>query len=433
MRQLMNAAPAVVNVKRRTFIGHTLATGVVAAIAGSEKVYAQATVAGCGQTSLADGLVIALSAVSQIATDAYSKLGSETSRQLTSCKDAFEELYSLLNSLCKELGKAGLTQQATRLRNLTEVGQANWQLINAGYSQDQNYAKPAFLTLAVVNQQLCAQAQDLPNTEWKLSKEASAILKRIVVLSQSDEFKALHKELTEIRDTSDERRTQISSQISFINQAILAARAAIILAENPNPRDARGASLRVNRVDEWRNADKNVVAAITKLKEMIDQKRLDSFLGQEFISKLPAGVLSIDKIKAALSQVTDDLTATDTLIMGLGTARRELRTPDHGFTAARYEMVTFIQAAYQPPLAVDRKAIGELLWTYCPPGSRDQIDKVDSVVAFVDGWNPLIPRPAREVLIRTALYWAIRFNRITCSGTGPVNLRMLAGGLAALV
>lgn len=433
MRQTSNAVPAGTNIKRRTFIGHSIATGVVAAMVGNESVHAQATVAGCGETSLADGLVIALSVVSQVSSDAYAKLGDETTKQLTSCKDAFQELYSLLNQLCQELGKSGLKEQVTQLRDLTEVGQANWRLINAAYGQDQNYAKPVLLTLAVVSQQICARAQDLPDgTEWKLSKEASAILKRIVVLSQSDEFKALHKDLTTTRVTTDERRTKISSQISSINQAILAARAAVILAENPNPRDEQGKSIKVNRVAQWEKADKNLEAAIKTIRDMITQKRVDSFLGQEFISKLPGSVLSPDAVKASLSQVTEDLTAADTLLMGLGTARREIRSPEHGFRAAADEIVTFIKATYEvPPPPIDRKAISNLLWTCCPPGSRDQIDKVDSVVAFVGGWNAWIPRAGREVLISSGLYWAVRFNRISCSG--KVSLKTLAAGLAGLV
>lgn len=431
MRQTLNAAPAVANIKRRTFIGHTIATGVVAAIAGNESVHAQATVAGCGQSSLADGLVIALSIVSQISSDAYAKLGNETTKQLTNCKDAFDELYSLLNQLCQELGKSGLKEQVTQLRNLTEAGQANWRLINTAYGPDQNYAKPVLLTLAVVSQQICARAQDLPdNMEWKLSKEASALLKRIVVLSQSEQFKALNKDLTTTRVTTDERRTEISSQISTVNQSILAARAAIILAENPNPRNEKGKPIKVDRVAEWRNADKSLKLAITTIKDMITQNRVDSFLAREFISKMPDSVLSNEEVKAGLNQVTE-LTAADTLLMGLGTARREIRTTEHGFRAATDEGVNFIKATYEPPPPpIDRQAISNLLWTYCPPGSRDQIDKVDSVVVFVGGWNRWIPKSARAVLISSGLYWAVRYNRISCASTA--NLKSLGGDLAAL-
>jgi hypothetical protein len=430
---MINAAPGEVNVRRRTFIGQTIVTGVAAAIVGNGTVYAQATVAGCGQSSLADGLVIALSIVSQISSDAYAKLGSETTKQLTSCRYAFEELYSLLNQLSQELGKSGLKDQVTQLRNLSEVGQANWRLIKTAYGQEQNYAKPVLLTLAVVSKQITAQAQDLPdNTEWKLSKEASALLKRILVLSQSEDFKALHKDLTTTRVTTDERRTEISTQISTINQAILAARTAVILAENPDPRDEKGKPIKVNKAAQWRNADLSLESAIATIKDMIAQNRIDSFLGRAFIEALPASVLSPDQVKASLSQVTNDLTAADTLLMGLGTARREIRSPEHGFRASRDETVSFTKASYEPPPPpIDRQAMSKLLWTCCPPGSRDQIDKVDSVVAFVGGWNGWIPRAGREVLISSGLYWAVRFNRISCAGT--TSLKTLAAGLAALV
>jgi len=432
MRQKINAAPAEVNVRRRTFIGQTIATGVAAAVVGRGRIYAQATGAGCGNSSLADGLVVALPVVSQISMDAYAKLGAETTKQLTSCRDTFEELYSLLNRLCQELGKSGLKEQVTQLRNLAEVGQANWRLIDTSYGPEQNYAKPVLLTLAVVNQQICAQAQDLPdNTEWKLSKEASALLKQIVVLSQSERFTAVHKDLTTTRVTSDEVRTAISRQISTINDAILAARAAIILAENPSPRNKNGNPIRVDRTVQWGIADQNIKVAIATMRDMCVQNRVDSFLPRDFISALPASILSNEAVKAGLSQVTE-LTAGDTLLMGLGTIRREIRSPEHGFRAASDQTVSFIKATYEtPPPQVDRQAISDLLWTHCPPGSRDQIDKVDSVVAFVGGWNGWIPRAAREVLIRSGLYWAVRFNRITCAGT--TSLRALAASLAALV
>ena len=433
MRQIPNTAPTVVNVKRRSFLGQTIATGVVAAMAGNENVHAQATVAGCGQSSLADGLVIALSVVSQIASEAYAKLGSQTTKQLTSCKDAFEELYALLNRLCQELGKTGLTEQVTQLRDLTEVGRTNWRLINTAYGPDQNYAKPVLLTLAVVSQEICARAQDLPdNTEWKLTKEASALLKQIVVLSQSESFKALHKDLTTTRLTTDERRTEISTQITTINDSILRARAAIILAENPNPLNDKGKPIKVNKAVQWKDADAYLKTAITTIKQMIAKNHVDSELAPEFISALPKSVLSKDAVKAGLSPVTKELTATDTLLMGLGTARREVRTPDHGFRAAADEVVNFIRATYEAPAApVDREKISLLLWAYCPPGSRDQIDKVDSIVAFVDGWNSWIPRRGRKVLIGSALYWSVKFNRLSCGGTP--NLKELAAGLAELV
>jgi hypothetical protein len=191
----------------------------------------------------------------------------------------------------------------------------------------------------------------------------------------------------------------------------------------------------VNKSEQWQKYHQALTQALSALKTLTLEKGVSSFLPQSFRNALPEVVMSQDDVKAAVVEAATassaassetGLTAADSLILGLGTCRRDQQSARLG----NDDEVRFIKASYVSVPRVDRNAIGNLLWSHCPPGSRDQIDKVDSVVAFVGGWNTWIPSGARAVLIGSGLYWANRIQRITCSGAK--DLRGLAEGLSQL-
>lgn len=421
----------VLNMKRRRFIGQSITGGLVAAL-GVREVSAQASGEQCGFISKADWLVNGFGFVSQISTEAFSKLVSVTAAQLVTYRTAFDDLYCLLNALNAELAKTSATAQptVTRLQTLAHVAQTNSSLVKVALREGEN-AAPLFLTLAMVSQEVCAQAQNIPaaESELTLSKEAAGILKKILELVNSDRFKNLHKGVATAQSTSDTESSQINKLISTLQSSITNARNAVLLSENPHPKDDRGESVQVNQNAQWQAYQDELFKALEALKTLTVDKGVASSLPEAFRKALPESVMSESAVSAALTEAAsannDGLTAADSLILGLGTCRRE-----RPMRAASESSVRFIKASYTYPPPVDRNAIGNLLWSHCPPGSRDQIDRIDSIVAFVGGWNPLFPEPARVIMIGSALYWANKLYRISCSGSQ--NLRKLAEGLAKL-
>ena len=424
-----------INNQRRRFIGQSITGGVVAALSATQPVFAtQATSDACGFISKSDWLVNGLGFVASISSEAFQKIVKGTTSELVSYQSAFDELYCLLKALNAELAKSSSTAQSTigRLQTLAQVAQTNSEFVRVALREKEN-AAPLFLTMALVSQDVCAEAKRIPaaEKEWTLSREASGILKKIIELATSEKFTKLHENVGKAEATSSKETTEVNKLISDLQLAITYARNAILLSENPNPRDERGAP--VDKSQQWRKYHEELTKALVALRALTLEKGVSSFLPEPFRNKLPESVMSQDEVKAAVTEAAaasassdTGLTAADSLILGLGTCRRDQQsarlTTDPEFR--------FIKASYTSPAPVDRNAIGNLLWSHCPPGSRDQIDRVDSVVAFVGGWNTWIPAAARTVLIGSGLYWANKAQRITCSGVR--DLRKLAEGLSQL-
>jgi hypothetical protein len=429
--QRSSVSPLIDNPRRR-FLRQSVAGGMVAAMTAKNVLASQATAAGCGAPSKSDWLVAALGFVSQIASEAFGKIIDITTGQLTSYKTAFDQLYCLLNELKRELSTSSPTARSTidQLKTLTEVGRVNTNLVKAAFREGEN-PTPLLMSLALVSQDICSQTQNIEPSEkeWQLSKRASGILKKIVELVTSQDFADLHTGVAKANASTNNNREAVNSLLSQLQLTINAARSAILLAENPTQQE----SLNLNKKEQWLAADTNLVNALTALQRLISEQRVESSLPPAFTEKLPASVLDETQIKAVLPQNSDAesvvrLTVADTLIFGLGNCRREigseLRTATNG--AAEFR---FIKTSYAAPVFIDRNAMGNLLWEYCPPGSRDQIDRIDSIIALVGGWSFWLPKAARAALIGSALYWSNRINRISCSG----DLKALANGLADLV
>jgi hypothetical protein len=435
MEEIMNgqrsSASPLIDHPRRRFIKQSVAGGVVSAMMAKSALAGQATAVGCGTPSKSDWLVEALAFVSQISSEAFGKVITITTGQLTSYKTAFDELYCLLNELKGQLSPSSTTAKATidQLKTLTEVGRVNTNLVKAAFSEGEN-TSGLLMSLAAISQDICSQTQRIEpsETEWLLSKRASGILKRIVELVSSQGFADLHSGVAKASVSISNDQESINHSLSQLQLTITAARTAILLAENPTQQ----ASSSLNKKEQWLAADTNLVDALTALKTLISEQRVDSSLPSAFTEKLPASVLDEAQIKAVLPQNSDAealrLTVADTLIFGLGTCRREIAseslTASNGASEFR-----IIKASYAAPVFIDRTRMGNLLWTYCPPGSRDQIDRIDSIIALVGGWSSWLPQAARAALIGSALYWSNKVHRISCSG----SLSSLANELAALV
>ena len=423
-----------IDTQRRRFIGQSLTGAAVAALSAAPVFATQATSEECGFISKSDWLVNGLGFVSEISTEAFKKIVRVATTELVSYETAFDELYCLLKALNAELAKSPNTAQSTvgRLQTLAQVAHTNSEFVRVALREREN-AAPLFLTLAMVSQDVCAVAQSIPaaEKEWTLSKEASGILKRIIELASSERFTKLHENVGKAEVNTTKESEEVNRLISTLNTSVSNARRAILLSENPLGKDEKGKP--VDKSQQWEEYHTALTQALGALKTLTLEKGVSSFLPQSFRNALPEVVMSQDDVKAAVVEAATasassetGLTAADSLILGLGTCRRDQQSARLG----NDDEVRFIKASYVSAPRVDRNEIGNLLWSHCPPGSRDQIDKVDSVVAFVGGWQPWIPSGARAVLIGSGLYWANKIQRITCSGAK--DLRGLAEGLSQL-
>jgi hypothetical protein len=426
--------------QRRRFIGQSITGAAVAALSAQPLFATQATSEDCGFISKSDWLVNGLGFVTEISAEAFQKIVKVATSELVSYETAFDELYCLLEALSAELAKSPNTAQSTvgRLETLAQVAHTNSEFVRVALRERENPA-PLFLTLALVSQGVCAEAQRIPaaEKEWTLSKEATGILKKIVELATSDRFLKLQENVGKAEATTNKETAEVNSLVSTLHMSVSNARKAILLSENPHPKNDRGEAIMVDKSMQWRRYHEELTTALGALKTLTLEKGVFSFLPQSFRHALPEVVMSQDEVKAAVVEAATasaaasseaGLTAADALILGLGTCRRDQQSARFG----NGDEFRFVKASYTSPAPfVDRNAIGNLLWSHCPPGSRDQIDKVDSVVAFVGGWNSWIPAVARAALIGSGLYWANKAQRITCSGVR--DLRRLAEGLSQLV
>ena len=425
-----------IDTQRRRFIGQSITGAAVAALSAQPVFATQATSDDCGFISKSDWLVNGLGFVTEVSSEAFQKIVRVATTELVSYETAFDELYCLINALKAELAKSPSTAQSTvgRLQTLAQVAHTNSGFVRVALRERENPA-PLFLTLAMVSQDVCTEAQRIPaaEKEWTLSKEASGILKKIVELATSERFTKLHQNVGKAEATTSKETAEVNNLISTLHTSVSNARKAILLSENPHPKNERGEALTVDKSLQWRRYHEELTTALGALRTLTVEKGVSSFLPQSFRNALPEVVMSQDEVKAAVVEAVTasasseiGLTAADSLILGLGTCRRDQQFARFG----NGDEVRFIKASYTSPPPIDRNAIGNLLWSHCPPGSRDQIDKVDSVVAFVGGWNTWIPVAARAGLIGSGLFWANKAQRITCSGVR--DLKRLAQGLSQL-
>ncbi|PWT95488.1 MAG: hypothetical protein C5B55_01215 [Blastocatellia bacterium] len=424
--------------ERRRFMRHSIAGALGTAVAFNHPVYAiQATGSDCGSPSQADWMVTASFLVTPVATEAYNRIADEAQTQLTTYKSAFDDLYCLLNSLASEINKSTASSpEVKQLQTLTEVARVNGSFVKTALVNGED-AKGLFLTLSLVSQQICDQAQNLrpADAELTLSKTATAILRKIVELVRSEKFVELHNGVARTETTSSRQRDEVNRLISELQLGIRDARDAILLAENPTPRNSNGEPITVNVDEQWKLADRRMAETLRALKSLIAQNLVKSFLANDFVQRLPDVILSKPDVTQALETISsnhpqDNLPVSDSLVLGLGNCRTQLGSWRNN-TASIHGEFRIVNTNYTATLAVDRNAMATLLWNCCPPGSRDQIDRVDTIVAFVGGWNSWIPRALREQIIASTLFWAVQVNGFKCSGNH--DLKALAKGLAALV
>jgi len=444
---------------RRRFLRQSLSTGVGIMLASGSVEANTVAASTCGKPSAAESLLMYLGMVNLVLNEAFAGIHSRLRAKLLNCENLYAQLYKLLEDLCAELGRSRQsTSQNQQIEDLVKAGRANLRIVQTNLDRSHQEATPALVALVLVSQQVCLQAQTLlpPNSEARLSKTATDILRSILDLINQDDFKALYIRASSVPqqqtpDSNDEATVAndlINSKLlKFIGQA----RTAIVEAENPTPLDDNLKPRIVDRPSEWTKADQNLKDALQTLRDLVTPRSLvtvdgehvkralvSTKLPESFINGLPDNVLSKNPL-IHVPNADPEFTPADGLILTLGGTRRLINKPEYrtlGFNrredygSYRVKYVSVVDRVEPTPVPDRLEAISGLLWTYCPPGYPNDATRCQAIVLFVDGWDTWIWERVRIGAIKAALYGAERIGQIACAGRH--NFGALARELARL-
>jgi hypothetical protein len=441
---------------RRSFLRQTLSTGVGIMLASASVAANPVVETTCGRPSAAESLLMYLGMVNLVLSEAFAGIHRRVTTKLINCERLYADLYKLLEDLCVELSRSRQsTSQNRQIEDLVKAGRASLRIVQANLDSFHQDASPALAALSLVSQQVCLQAQTLlpPNSEARLSRTATDILRNILDLINGEDFKELYRKATLVpQQQTPNPNEEATVANDLINNKLLKfigeARAAIVEAENPTPTDENLKARTVDRPMQWSIADARLKDALQTLKDLVTPRTLVTVDGEKvtralvstklpdsFIRNLPDNVMSKDPL-ADVPNVDTELTPADGLILTLGGTRRLIQKPeyrklsfqpkDNNNNQARY--ISVVDRVEPVPDRLD--AISGLLWRYCPPGYADDASRCEATVLFVDGWDTWIPEFLRVSAIRAALYGAERFGQIAC--VGRRNFGALARELARL-
>lgn len=442
---------------RRTFLKQSLAGGIGTTMQGaSRRTDNPGLNTGCGVVSVSDSLLLYLSLVNSILSEAYTRRIQELEEDVTGCLEAYKGLYKLLDQLCGELKNCRMTPHAQNLRMMVDAGRVNAQLIKASL-RSYDALQPLVAGLGAFTSQISLYCQNInPDAGITLSPRATSLLKQVMELIQKPEFKKLYEgtsvEPNRIKPKFESEGTLINRLIAVeLQTALIVARKAIVEAENPLTGDKQHDPQGVNKAAKWHEAGANLEKALSILKQLVEEREVQtrtrgiikkrivtSILPDSFWSEVPNN-LQGDTFPLTRLADSVELKPVDTLVIVLSGLLRLIRRPEYrkGLVSQRYRNtneVRFVSIAERTDLPMpdqDREAeISRLLWAHCPPGTRPQVDRCIATVLFVHGWQSFFPEYWRMLAIHGALYTAERFGNIGCDGMR--DLGALAAGLARL-